>query len=377
MNQGQQVGVIIARTPARQLSRIVFLNRLAIVVAGALAGIGAIVAFYVIAQRIILRPIRQLRAMVNNIAEGNLNARASIKTQDEYQRLSDAFNAMLDGLQESQEKLRQANVQLDAKIAELSDRNIELYKANKIKSEFLANMSHEFRTPLNAILGFADILKERNKEEKCRRYAENIITSGRNLLNMINDLLELAKAEAGKLTLHVERTSIPDLCRGLVSFFGPLVDNRKLQMELNISPNIPVIQTDPNKVQQILYNFVSNAIKFTPENGKIQVTASMVDEKTVRVAVSDTGCGIAKQDQDKIFDKFRQADGSITRHTTGSGLGLAISKELAMLLAGQIGLESSQGRGATFWLDIPVAIKSDQPAAENSPQENHNKNSES
>ena len=156
------------------------------------------VAFYSIAQRIILRPIRQLRALVGNVAEGNLDARSAIKTGDEYEKLSDAFNEMLDGLQESQEKIRQANVQLDAKIAQLSDRNIELFKANKLKSEFLANMSHEFRTPLNAILGFAQLLREKPADapEKSKRYAENIIASGRSLLNMINDLLDLAKAQA-------------------------------------------------------------------------------------------------------------------------------------------------------------------------------------
>ena len=114
--------------------------------------------------------------------------------------------------------------------------------------------------------------------------------------------------------------------------------------------------TDAGKVQQILYNFLSNAVKFTPQRGRIEIRAQVADEKTVRIAVSDTGCGIAEPDKEKIFEKFRQADGSITRQSTGSGLGLAISKELAAMLAGSIGMESEEGRGSTFWLDIPITI---------------------
>ena len=171
---------------------------------------------------------------------------------------------------------------------------------------------------------------------------------------MINDLLELAKAEAGKIELHIEKTSIPELCRGLAAFVSPLTEKKKIKLRLTIDETIPLIQTDPGKVQQILYNLLSNAIKFTPDNGRIEIVASLHDEKTIRIAVTDSGAGIADEDREKIFEKFRQIDGSITRETDGTGLGLAISKELASLLAGSIGLESRIGEGSTFWLDIPV-----------------------
>ncbi len=366
------------------------MNLLFIFVAGLIGGIGAIVVFYWITQRVILRPIRQLRAIANNVAEGNLDIRSAIKTGDEYEKLANAFNNMLDGLQATQEKLRQANKQLDTKIVELSERNIELFKANKVKGEFLANISHEFRTPLNAILGFAQVLREKPqtlKKEKAKKYAENIISSGNSLLNMINDLLDLAKTQAGKMELHIEKTSIQQLCKALVSSFSLLTKEKKIKIKLLVDSDIPILSTDTGKVQQILYNFLSNAVKFTLPRGRIEIRAGgpfrrppyvakwesdkMADEgprhavrrtpyggnqKTVRIAISDTGCGIAESDREKIFEKFRQVDGSITRESTGTGLGLTISTELAAMLAGSIGLQSEPGKGSTFWLDIPVTL---------------------
>ena len=358
-SQGEPIGAVVIESRAGEISKTVLLNRVWIIAAGLIGGTGAIVAFYWITQRVILRPIRQLRALANNVAEGNLEVRAAIKTGDEYEKLSNAFNNMLDGLAAAQEKLRQTNKQLDGKIAELSERNIELFKAGKIKGEFLANISHEFRTPLNAILGFAEILREKPevlKKDKGRRYAENIISSGKQLLNMINDLLDLAKTEAGKMKLHIEKTSVSQLCKELVASFSQLSKRKKIKVKLVVDKDIPILSTDPGKVQQILYNFLSNAVKFTPERGRIEIRAGMADEKTVRIAVADTGCGIAEADKKKIFEKFRQADGSITRESTGSGLGLAISRELASMLAGSIWMESELGEGSTFWLDIPVTI---------------------
>ena len=354
----ESVGAAVIYRPAAEISRTLFMNLVWIIVAGLIAGAGAIVAFYMITQRVILRPIRQLRALANNVAEGNLDIRSSIRTRDEYEKLAKAFNHMLDALQAAQEKLRQANIQLDNKIAELSERNIELFKANKIKGEFLANISHEFRTPLNAILGFAEVLREKPdiKKEKGQRYDENIITSGKRLLNMINDLLDLAKTEAGKMELHIEKTSVPELCKTLVGHFSELTKNKKIKVRLAADEDIPQLMTDAGKVQQILYNFLSNAVKFTPKRGRIEIRATMTDDRHVRIAVSDTGCGIGQADKEKIFEKFRQVDGSITRQSTGSGLGLTISRELAAMLAGSIGVESEPGKGSTFWLDIPVTL---------------------
>jgi len=361
--RNEPVGAVVIRRQASEISKTILLNRAWIIVAFLIAMVGAIVTFYMITQRVILRPIRQLRGLANNVAEGNLDIRSSIKTRDEYEKLADAFNHMLDNLQAIQQKLREANKQLDAKIVELSERNIELFKANKLKGEFLANISHEFRTPLNAILGFAEILREKpqlTKKDKGQKYAENIITSGRRLLNMINDLLDLAKTEAGKIKLHIEKTSLSELCKNVVASFSSLTKDKKIKVKVRVDDDVPEMTTDAGKVQQILYNFLSNAVTFTPKRGKIEIRAAMQNDKTARIAVSDTGCGIAERDKEAIFEKFRQLDGSITRQSTGSGLGLAICKELAIMLSGQLGLESEPGKGSVFWVDLPVVLKIEQ-----------------
>ncbi len=376
----EHIGTVIIslRGIGSEISKTILMSKIWVIVAGLIGGIGAIVIFYWITQRVILRPIRQLRAIANNVAEGNLDIRSAIKTGDEYEKLANAFNNMLDGLQAAQEKLRQANKQLDAKIAELSERNIELFKANKVKGEFLANISHEFRTPLNAILGFAQVLREKPstagglKKDKAQKYAENIISSGNSLLNMINDLLDLAKTQAGKMELHIEKTSVQQLSRELISSFSLMIEKKKIKIKLKVDSDIPLILTDTGKVRQILYNFLSNAVKFTAKRGTIEIragaplsdppyvakweTEELAVERMVRIAISDTGCGIADSDREKIFEKFRQVDGSITRESTGTGLGLTISTELAAMLAGSVGLQSELEKGSTFWLDIPITL---------------------
>jgi signal transduction histidine kinase len=359
LNEPIGVAIVSRQDAGGEIRRIILVNRIGIVVAGLIGGIGAMVAFYWITQRVILSPIRQLRAMANNVADGNLDIRSTITTGDEYERLAQAFNHMLDNLQVAQDELRTANRQLDLKIVELSERNIELYKANKLKSEFLGNISHEFRTPLNSILGFAQVLKDRPtllKTDKGQRYAENIITSGNRLLQMINELLQLAKAEAGKLELRIEQGSLPQICEALVSSFLPQTHEKRLRIKVTLDPAIPLLRTDIGKVQQVLYNLFSNAVKFTSARGQIEIKAHMLDDKRLRIAVIDTGCGIAKAHQEHIFEKFRQVDGSLTRQTPGTGLGLAISRELAILLSGQLSLESEPDKGSTFWLDIPVDL---------------------
>jgi signal transduction histidine kinase len=174
---------------------------------------------------------------------------------------------------------------------------------------------------------------------------------------MINDLLDLAKTESAKMEVYIDKTSVPRLLEGLTAFFSPLTEEKMIKIRLDVADDIPLIETDSQKVQQILYNLLSNAIKFTPEKGRIRIAAMMQDDTTVRISITDTGPGISEENQQRIFDKFHQIDGSITRKGEGTGLGLAICKQLADLLAASIHLESTPGQGSVFSLDLPVSLK--------------------
>jgi two-component system sensor histidine kinase BarA len=350
------VGIVSVDIPSQIETSQLLLNRVFILTAGLLAGTLAIIVFYLITTRLILQPVRVLQETAEKVSEGDLNIRSDISTGDEFQQLSETFNTMLANLKQSDDQLRAVNKSLDIKLGQLAEHNVALYEANRLKSEFLANVSHELRTPLNSILGFADLLKDASHDPKAARYIQNILSSGRNLLDLINDLLDLAKIEAGKMEIRSEPLSLNDLFEGLISVLKPLTEQKQLTIQSSTATNVPIIHTDPAKLQQVLYNFLSNAIKFSPPGERIELRADREDEDSVRVSVVDRGPGIAPDKKEVIFEKFRQADASHTRTHGGTGLGLAISKELIALLGGTIGVDSEVGRGSTFWVVLPLRI---------------------
>ncbi|MEO6436942.1 MAG: ATP-binding protein [Tepidisphaeraceae bacterium] len=352
----QIVGIVSVDIPSQIETSQLLLNRVFILTAGLLAGTLAIIVFYLITPRLILQPVRVLQETAEKVSEGDLNIRSDISTGDEFQQLSETFNTMLANLKQSDDQLRAVNKSLDIKLGQLAEHNVALYEANRLKSEFLANVSHELRTPLNSILGFADLLKEGSPEPKVARYVQNILSSGHNLLDLINDLLDLAKIEAGKMEIRSEPLSLNDLFEGLVSILKPLLEQKQLTIHASVSTDVPLIHTDPAKLQQVLYNFLSNAIKFSPHGEQIELRSDRESDDSVRVSVLDRGPGIPPDKQQVIFEKFRQADASHTRTHGGTGLGLAISKELIALLGGSIGVQSEPGRGATFWVVLPLQI---------------------
>ena len=355
----QLVGMIDVSFPPAP-GALVWWTRGIFAVGGVMAALLAFAILYSIARRTILVPLGSLHELAEGVAEGDLTQRSSLTTGDEFEQLGQRFNEMLEAIQTQQGQLRQANRALDLRLSEMAESNVSLYEANRIKNEFLANVSHELRTPLNSIIGFAELLAE-SDDEKRRRHATHILTSARMLLRIINDLLDLAKIEAGKTDLRLERVSVRDLCETLGQLVHPMADKKRLALEVETSPELPILRTDPGKVQQVLYNLLSNAIKFTPPGGSVKLSAAGVEPGDapiagggVAVAVADTGPGIPVADQQLIFEKFRRLDDSITRAHGGAGLGLGIARELANLLGGKLTLESEPGHGATFTLLLPL-----------------------
>ncbi len=314
---------------------------------------------HAIVRYLVIQPLLHLRDVSDAITHGDTSQRATIDTEDEFRQLADAFNRMLRHLTETQDQIQEVNRELDARVDQLAQLNLQLYEANRLKSDFLANMSHELRTPLNSIIGFSEVLQGIDSlDEKQRRYASNIQKSGRMLLEMINDILDLAKVEAGKMEVRCHEFDLARLVAAQCDMIHSLSEEKNISVTVKIPEDLPPTHQDQNKLGQITNNLLSNAIKFTPEGGMITVSVTDLENGRFRLSVRDTGVGIAEEDQPIIFQKFRQSkkvlDGEgLTREFSGTGLGLSIVKELAKLLGGEVDFVSELGRGSTFFVTLP------------------------
>lgn len=320
----------------------------------------SMVALYLIVRYIIVKPLRHLRDVSNAIRTGDVEQRAVIHTGDEFEELGAAFNRMLRQLLRQQDELREVNTELDMKVDEMAQANMRLFEMNQIKSDFLATVSHELRTPLNSIIGFSDLLASLEKlEDKERRYASNIQRSGRQLLEMINDILDLAKIESGKMDVKPSDFSISMVVSSQCDMARPLSEKKHIDLDCEIEPALPLMHQDRNKVEQILNNLLSNAIKFTPDGGRITVRVERDRRGDLRLSIADTGVGISEEEQGVIFEKFRQGSNvlsggtAMTREYSGTGLGLSIVRELCRLLGGEITVESELGKGSEFTVVLP------------------------
>jgi CheY-like chemotaxis protein/signal transduction histidine kinase/CHASE3 domain sensor protein len=294
-------------------------------------------------------------------------------TNEELMNKTEMLQASEEELRVQQEELRTINAELEEKASLLEEKNQaieqaraainikvdELEVTGKYKSEFLANMSHELRTPLNSILVLARILKDNkplNLSEDQVKYASVIFNAGNDLLTLINDILDLSKIESGKLDMQNEDIKVSDILGDMEMLFAEVASNKKINYSTHVAKNLPrIIFTDKVRVEQVIKNLLSNAFKFTSENGSISITARPGEkESTVSFAIKDSGIGIPAEKQRIIFEAFQQADGSTSRKYGGTGLGLSISRELAMLLGGSISLTSEQGVGSEFVLTIPL-----------------------
>ena len=341
-----------------QLSR----NRAILLATGIVTSFLAMLAAYAIVRYIIVKPVQHLKDVSDEIARGNLNLRADISTGDEFEELSHAFNRMLRHMMTVNDELRSLNDSLDGKIDQLAQANMELFNNNKLKDDFLATISHELRTPLNSILGFSDILQSAaNLDERQKRYVHNIQTSGQSLMVQINDLLDLAKIESGKMDLHRTEVQIADLLELQMQQIMPLADRKNIDLRIEPPPQpLPLVQQDRSKINQILTNLLSNAIKFTPEGGRVRIASRLAEPAFIEFSVEDTGIGIPLQEQEHIFEKFRQGSTGtgtrdhVKREYEGTGLGLSIVRELARLLGGDVSLRSEFGKGSLFSVRLPI-----------------------
>jgi signal transduction histidine kinase len=348
--------VLRIRLPIQSIREGMHTNRAILLSLALVTALLIMTGSYVIIRYVIVKPVKHLKEVSDAISAGELNVRSEIQTGDEFEDLSHAFNRMLRNLVSMQDQWRKVNADLDLKVEELARVNMALYESNRLKSDFLATMSHELRTPLNSILGFSEVLLSGNRlSDKQHRWVNNIQTSGEKLLNLINDILDLAKIEAGKMQVRLENFSVHDVCEGLLNMFRPLAEKKNIDLRSQIAPDIPVMRQDVTKLQQILQNLLSNAVKFTPEGGRVLLKAEHEGSQVV-LTVTDTGVGIAPEEQDLVFEKFRQSGNPLTREHAGTGLGLSIVRELSILLGGEVSLKSELGRGSTFTVRLPLHL---------------------
>jgi len=239
---------------------------------------------------------------------------------------------------------------------EIQEKSAQLEIANKHKSDFLANMSHELRTPLNAIIGFSEVLIDKmfgEVNEKQADYLKDIHESGKHLLSLINDILDLSKIEAGRMDLDLATFHLPTALSNAMTLIRERAQRHSIQLGLEVDPRLGEFQADERKVKQILLNLLSNAVKFTPDGGRVDVIAKM-DTTMVAIAVKDTGIGIAAEDQAAVFEEFKQVGRDYTRKAEGTGLGLALTKRFVELHGGEISLASAPGKGSTFTITLPI-----------------------
>ncbi|MDP9245362.1 MAG: HAMP domain-containing histidine kinase [Chloroflexota bacterium] len=281
----------------------------------------------------VVRPLRAIDDRLGGIAAGDFTKHVAVANRDELGSLGRHLNAMND---------------------ELGRLYGEVEAANRNKSIFLANMSHELRTPLNAIIGFSEVLLQQMfgpLNERQQEYTRDVLVSGHHLLGLINDVLDLSKVEAGKMELEPARMAVAPLIDGSVMMIRERAAKHAIVIAVNIDPNVGEIDADERKLRQVLFNLLSNAEKFTPESGRIDVGATRTDGE-VRISVKDSGIGIAVADQARIFEKFVQAE-SGRRQEASTGLGLALAKSLVELHGGRLWVESSPGLGSTFTFSVP------------------------
>jgi two-component system, NarL family, sensor histidine kinase BarA len=363
LKEGDLMAVVKVTLSTQAIETGVHMNRALLLSFALLTAILIMTGSYLIIRYVVVKPVKHLKAVSDAIVAGQLNVRSEIHTGDEFEDLSDAFNRMVRHLMDAQEEQKKLNADLDRRLDDLARANMALYESDKAKGDFLSTVSHELRTPLNGIIGFSDVLLGTASplNEKQARWVANIKTSGQQLLSLINDILDLARIEAGKMELRPEDFSVPEFCDALLPAFRLPAETKNIDLRFQYDPDLRPVRQDAGKVRQVLTNLLSNAIKFTPEGGRVTLKA-VPDGDWVVFTVADTGVGIPADEQERVFEKFRQAGRStLTREHEGTGLGLSIVRELCGLLGGGVTLKSELGRGSTFTVRLPARLSIPEP----------------
>jgi signal transduction histidine kinase len=304
------------------------------------------------AGRRVVRPLEALRRGVERIGKGDLNHRLDLKTGDEIEILADEFNEMA-------MHLREAYTGLERKVAErtqeLTVANEKLEEASQLKSQFLANVNHELRTPVSAIIGYAHLVLRATQGQISRLQRENLedlLRNAERLLHQIDSLLEFSKIEAGKMEMHVESVEVNEVIQEAIATIESTLNGGSVRIIREIGSDLPVLNTDREKLGQIVLNLLDNAVKFT-EQGEIRISASQ-QNRSLKLAVSDTGVGIEKEDLNKVFEEFHRGGRLSNGKYRGTGLGLAIVKKFVDLLGGEVAVESEVGKGSVFTVSLPL-----------------------
>jgi len=342
-------GIVVKIDADEAFAPVARLGRLAIFIGSATLIAAALAAW--IAARSISKPIEQLTGAVHDVADGHLERTVSISSHNEIGDLARDFNRMTAQLREMYETMEE---KVRVRTAELAQARDQAEEASRTKSAFLANMSHELRTPMNAIIGYSEILIEEASDAGQTASIpdlEKILNAARHLLTLINDILDISKIEAGKMTIFNEDFDAAEIVRDVASTILPAVEKNGNTLEIVIGESPCSLRSDAVKLRQTLLNLLSNAAKFT-RNGKITVTASC-EKEWLEIAVKDTGIGLTSEQIGGLFQVFNQADNSTTRKYGGTGLGLAISRRFCRMLGGDITVASELGSGSTFTVRLP------------------------